>query len=73
MEDGRLNILARGTRPFRIEARQDELAYPAGVVEFLEDRAEEPDAGGAGEAHAAYADLVREATDRTPGRTRSRP
>ena len=30
MPDGRLNLVARGTRPFRIEARQDDLAYPAG-------------------------------------------
>ena len=44
MEDGRLNLVARGTRPFRIETRQEELPYPAGVVEFLDDRAEEPDA-----------------------------
>ena len=36
MPDGRLNLVARGTRPFRIEARQEELPYPAGVVEFLE-------------------------------------
>ena len=35
MPDGRLNLVARGTRPFRIEARQEELAYPAGTVEFL--------------------------------------
>jgi Lon protease-like protein len=40
MDDGRLNILARGTRPFRLLERQDELPYPAGVVEFLDD---EPD------------------------------
>ena len=30
MPDGRLNLVARGTRGFRIEARQEELAYPAG-------------------------------------------
>ena len=41
MPDGRLNLVARGTRAFRIEARQDELAYPAGTVEFLDDRDEE--------------------------------
>ena len=40
MPDGRLNLVARGTRVFRIEARQDELAYPAGTVEFLDDREE---------------------------------
>ena len=66
MPDGRLNLVARGTRPFRIESRQDELPYPAGVVEFLDDRAEEPDATAAEEAHTAYAALVEQATDRTP-------
>ncbi len=66
MDDGRLNLVARGTRPFRIEARQDELPYPAGVVEFLEDRTEDLDAGAAEDAHAAYAELVEQATDRTP-------
>jgi Lon protease-like protein len=69
MEDGRINLLARGTRPFRIEARQEELAYPAGTVEFLEDRLEEPDSEAAADAHAAYADLVSQATDRTPDLT----
>jgi Lon protease-like protein len=66
LDDGRLNLVARGTRPFRIEARQDELAYPAGVVEFLEDPPETDDPRLAGDAHAAYAELVRQATDRTP-------
>jgi Lon protease-like protein len=66
MPDGRLNLVARGTRVFRIASRQDELAYPAGVVEFLDDRAEEPDPEAAAEAHAIYADLVEQATDRTP-------
>ena len=52
MPDGRLNLVARGTRPFRIEARQDELAYPAGIVEFLDDRDEEVDPrGGRRRAH----------------------
>ena len=31
MEDGRMNLLARGTRPFRVIERQGHLAYPAGV------------------------------------------
>jgi Lon protease-like protein len=66
MEDGRLNLVARGTRAFRIESRQDELAYPAGVVEFLEDRDEEPDEDAAAAAHEIYAELVNQATDRTP-------
>jgi len=66
MDDGRLNLIARGTRPFRIETRQDELPYPAGTVEFLADRPEKPDAEAAQEAHAAYAELVNEATDHEP-------
>ena len=66
MPDGRLNLVARGTRAFRIEARQEELAYPAGTVEFLEDHEEELDGEAAAEAHAAYADLVSQATDREP-------
>ncbi len=66
MDDGRINLIARGTRPFRIEARQEELAYPAGTVEFLEDEPEPHDADAADTAHAAYAELVEQATDRTP-------
>ncbi|HEY7952348.1 MAG TPA: LON peptidase substrate-binding domain-containing protein, partial [Solirubrobacteraceae bacterium] len=33
LEDGRLNIVVRGTRPFRLVERQDDLPYPAAVVE----------------------------------------
>ena len=66
MEDGRMNLLARGTRPFRVLERQGHLPYPAGVIEFVEDRADEPDAELAGDARAAYADLVKRATDREP-------
>jgi Lon protease-like protein len=65
-EDGRMNILTRGTRPFRILARQDQLAYPAGEVEFLDDKEEELDAGALEEAHATYAALVEQATDSQP-------
>ena len=66
MPDGRLNIVARGTRPFRIEARQDDLAYPAGTVEFLPDEDVPVDHEAAEAAHSAYAELVEQATDRTP-------
>lgn len=65
-EDGRMNLLTRGTRPFRVIERQSHLAYPAGVIEFLEDREEEIDPQVAEKAHDAYADLVRRATDRDP-------
>ena len=66
MDDGRMNLVARGTRPFRVLERQGHLAYPAGVVEFLDDREGEIDADVAQAAHEAYADLVRRATDRDP-------
>src|ERR1700720_2115003 len=33
-DDGRFTILVRGTRVFRLLERQDDLPYPAGIVEF---------------------------------------
>jgi Lon protease-like protein len=66
MDDGRMNLVARGTRPFRVLERQGHLAYPAGVVEFLDDREVALDTDAAQAAHEAYADLVRRATDRDP-------
>jgi Lon protease-like protein len=65
-DDGRLDIVARGTRPFRIEEQHERLVYPAGTVEFLGDRNETVDDKVASEVHAAYADLVKQATDREP-------
>jgi Lon protease-like protein len=65
MEDGRMNILAHGTRPFRLIERQDDLPYPAGVVEFLADPEEELDEEAAAAAGELYRELVRQATDRT--------
>jgi Lon protease-like protein len=66
LPDGRINLVARGTRVFRIESRQEDLPYPAGTVEFLDDRDDVPDEQAAASAHIAYADLVEQATDRTP-------
>jgi Lon protease-like protein len=63
MHDGRLNILVRGTRPFRLIERQDDLRYPAGVVEFLADDEEETDAEAAQSTRELYAELVEQATD----------
>ena len=65
MDDGRLNILTRGTRPFRIVEEHEDLPYPAGTVEFLIDKTETADAGTAESAHEAYNELVEQATDRT--------
>ncbi|HEY4811311.1 MAG TPA: LON peptidase substrate-binding domain-containing protein [Solirubrobacteraceae bacterium] len=64
MDDGRSNILARGTRPFRLLERQHNLPYPAGVVEFLEETDEEIDASAAEDARELYRELVMQATDR---------
>jgi Lon protease-like protein len=66
MEDGRMNILTRGTRPFRVVERQRHLAYPAGVIEFLADHDEEVDPALAAEARGAYSALVQKATDEEP-------
>lgn len=66
MEDGRLNLLARGIRPIRIVERQGHLAYPAGVIEYVDDRAEAVDTQLLREARETYAELVQRATDREP-------
>jgi Lon protease-like protein len=66
MEDGRLNLVARGTRPFLVLERIGHLAYPAGVIEFLHDRGDEIEESLLIGARAAYADLVQRATDREP-------
>jgi len=65
-EDGRMNLLTRGTRPFRVIERQGHLAYPAGVIEFLSDRGERVESRLRDDAQDAYGDLVRRATDREP-------
>jgi Lon protease-like protein len=63
-DDGRLDILARGTRPFRIVEEHFDHVYPSGEIEFLEDKVEAPDDGTLDAAHEAYGDLVEEATDK---------
>ncbi|MEA2390848.1 MAG: hypothetical protein QOK31_957 [Solirubrobacteraceae bacterium] len=67
MEDGRINLVSRGTRPFRLVERQEHLPYPAGIVELLDDRPEERDADALEQAHAAYGALVERVTDEPPG------
>ncbi len=67
MDDGRLNILARGTAPFRLLSRQDDLPYPAGAIEFLADDEEPPDEEAAAAARELYRELVHQATDRELG------
>ena len=67
MEDGRLNILVRGTTPFRLVERQDDLPYPAAVIEFLSDEPEEADAEAGLSARELYRELVEQATDQKLG------
>jgi Lon protease-like protein len=66
LEDGRMNILAQGGRPFRLLRKIDDMPYPAGDVEWLDDT----DAGDEElslTAREAYADLVERVTDSRPG------
>ena len=66
-EDGRMNILVRGTTPFRLVERQDDLPYPAAVIELLGDEAEEADSQAALSARELYRELVEQATDQKLG------
>ncbi len=66
LDDGRLNLLVRGTRPFRVLERQGHLPYPAGLIEFVHDREDTVDPALAKTAQEAYAELVKRATDRDP-------
>ena len=66
LEDGRLNILCRGTRPFRLIEERGDYPYRSGAVEFLDDEPESPDSTTVAEAHAAYGELVERATDSPP-------
>jgi Lon protease-like protein len=66
MEDGRMNILAQGERPFQLLRRIEDMPYPAGDVELLEDDDAEPDEELAAEARESYADLVELVTDERP-------
>ena len=65
MEDGRMNILVRGERPFRLIRRVDDLAYPAGDIELLDDD-EDAAASHAESARTSYAEVVEKVTDQRP-------
>jgi Lon protease-like protein len=68
LEDGRMNILIAGGRPFRLLRRIDDMPYPAGDVEMLDDAEDRADALAelTSEAHERYADLVEHVTDERP-------
>jgi len=64
--DGRMNILVRGSTPFRLVERQEDLVYPAGTIEFLQDGAADVESGVGKEARERYADLLEHITDERP-------
>jgi Lon protease-like protein len=66
-DDGRMNVLVEGSAPFRLVRRIDDLPYPAGDVELLEDSREgaaDPESSDA--VRRRYADLVAEVTEERP-------
>jgi Lon protease-like protein len=66
-DDGRMNVLVEGSSPFRLLRRIDDLPYPAGDVEVLEDADDAAaDPAAAEAARRRYADLVAEVTDERP-------
>jgi Lon protease-like protein len=66
MDDGRLNILTRGSRPFRLVERIPDLPYPAGTIELLDDAGLVASDEALVEARDRYADLVERVTDKRP-------
>jgi len=68
MPDGRLNLICRGTRPFRVIEQIEDRAYPAGRVAWLTDKDEQRDEQTLESARAAYGELVEQATDEPPAR-----
>jgi Lon protease-like protein len=65
-EDGRINILVEGDQPFRLLRRIEDMAYPAGDVELLDDFDPDADPELAEQARARYAELVEAATEDKP-------
>jgi Lon protease-like protein len=65
-DDGRLNILVEGREPFRLVRKIEDLPYPAGDVELLDDEAESSDDAALESARSRYADLVEEVSDSRP-------
>jgi Lon protease-like protein len=61
-----MNILARGGRPFQLVRRIEDMPYPAGDVELLDDQEPEPDELLAEGARESYADLVEHVTGERP-------
>jgi Lon protease-like protein len=66
MDDGRMNILVRGSRPFRLLRRIEELPYPAGDIELLDDDGADPRPASLEATRERYAELVERLTESRP-------
>jgi Lon protease-like protein len=62
-EDGRLDVVTRGTRPFRVVEEHHRHSYASARVEFLADEPEALDHDAAAAVRQAYASLANQATD----------
>ncbi|MCK9250167.1 MAG: LON peptidase substrate-binding domain-containing protein [Solirubrobacteraceae bacterium] len=62
-DDGRLDVLTRGTRPFRVVEEHHLHSFSSAEVEFLDDDDEPLDHDAAAAVRQAYASLARQATD----------
>src|SRR3954453_22731104 len=65
-DDGRMNIVVAGGRPFRLMRRIEDLPYPAGDVELLDDFVTDASDEATGKARERYAELVEAATEEVP-------
>ncbi|MEA2346655.1 MAG: hypothetical protein QOG62_442 [Thermoleophilaceae bacterium] len=65
-DDGRMNILTEGGRVFRLLRRIEDLPYPAGDAELLDEDIDQPPSDLVDAIHQRYGDLVERATDERP-------
>src|SRR4051812_20581532 len=65
-EDGRMNILVEGASPFRLLRRIDDMPYPAGDIELLEDFDDQADPELAEQARTRYTELIDKASEEEP-------
>jgi Lon protease-like protein len=66
MDDGRMNILVQGAEPFRLLRKIEDMPYPAGDVELLDEDDDSAESTAGEEARESYADLVERVTDARP-------
>ncbi len=67
-DDGRLNIVVEGGRPFKVLERFDEAGYPGGEVEPLAEPVRPEPSAEADIAHDAFAGLVERVSGEPPDR-----